>query len=427
MFNNVKPSNMGRNHSLAKNLEHLPLELIEEVLKDLTFEQAIRLSSWAGPQLTHAFTISLSWKQHFGDERNRAIWQKYLQLTDQVNALCFDTRRDARAWFNKRPLRANNDEEYKRLKRETEELNAWKRADSALRLVILNTVPRDIYESVYQQKTPQQFSAIAARFKESGVAEECTQWGSFFGLRAHHCISTTAFTDQFKAGLTKVETMMTGGKLADKCKAYQFILAIEEAYPEYARARRGDLRRGTVPTIDTMSNELNDEARRDDPVKTAYAMAKQKTDQQKSGGGHNNNNGTSSSGGNGNGGSRRRGGRNGGQNNGSSSNDSGGGDRQKTSQPNDKPERALCHKCNHTHVGAGDSCWYTYPEKAPAEWRERNAHKLNKSKTGTNAAMVTDNSNGYSSRFAYATVKLSDDVLRKAGDGAYRDRLILDT
>ncbi|KAL1641228.1 hypothetical protein SLS61_010160 [Didymella pomorum] len=90
---------MGRNHSLAIDLENLPLELIEEVLKDLNFEQAIRLSSWAGPQLKYAFEISPSWKQHFGTEENRAIWQKYLQLTDQINVVCFDTRHDARAWF----------------------------------------------------------------------------------------------------------------------------------------------------------------------------------------------------------------------------------------------------------------------------------------------------------------------------------------
>lgn len=99
MHKTVKSSAIGRNHSLAIDLESLPLELIEEVLKDLNFEQAIRLSSWAGPQLIRAFEISPSWKQHFGSEDIRAIWQKYLQLTDQINVLCFDTRRDARTWF----------------------------------------------------------------------------------------------------------------------------------------------------------------------------------------------------------------------------------------------------------------------------------------------------------------------------------------
>lgn len=40
--------------------------------------------------------------------------------------------------------------------------------------------------------------------------------------------------------------------------------------------------------------------------------------------------------------------------------------------------------------------------------------------------MVTDNYNSFSA-FNFATVKLSDDVLRKAVDGAYRDRFNLDT
>lgn len=92
-------ANMGRNHSLAIDLENLPLEMSEEVLKDLNFEQAILLSSRAGPQLESASEISPSWKQHFGTEENHAICQKYLQLTDQINVVCFDTRRDARAWF----------------------------------------------------------------------------------------------------------------------------------------------------------------------------------------------------------------------------------------------------------------------------------------------------------------------------------------
>jgi len=82
----------------------LPLELIEEVLKDLNFEQAIRLSSWAGPQLSRALNISPSWKQHFGTKEIRGVWQSYLQLTDHINVLCFDTRRNARGWFKEQSL-----------------------------------------------------------------------------------------------------------------------------------------------------------------------------------------------------------------------------------------------------------------------------------------------------------------------------------
>ena len=65
--------------------------------------------------------------------------------------------------------------------------------------------------------------------------------------------------------------------ISAKCKVYQFILAIEDTYPSYARDRRSDLRRGVTLSIDHMCNELNDEARRDDPIKSAAFSAKQNT------------------------------------------------------------------------------------------------------------------------------------------------------
>jgi hypothetical protein len=126
----------------------------------------------------------------------------------------------------------NNETDKKRYDGELAARQQWRRADAALKLCILNTVPREIYESVVDLTTPQQLNAIAERFKESGVAEECTIWGNFFGLRAHHCASTSLFTNQFKAGLTKVIAMDCD--LTDKCQAYQLILAIKEAYLEYA-------------------------------------------------------------------------------------------------------------------------------------------------------------------------------------------------
>jgi hypothetical protein len=89
----------------------------------------------------------------------------------------------------------NNETNKKRYTEEAAELQKWKRSNAALKLCILNTVPKEIYEAVVHLNTLDQFSAIADCFKESGVAEECTLWGNFFGLRAHHCASTTLFTD----------------------------------------------------------------------------------------------------------------------------------------------------------------------------------------------------------------------------------------
>lgn len=42
---------MSRNYPIARNIEYLPCELIEEVIKEADFENVIRLSSWAEPQL----------------------------------------------------------------------------------------------------------------------------------------------------------------------------------------------------------------------------------------------------------------------------------------------------------------------------------------------------------------------------------------
>jgi hypothetical protein len=52
---------------------------------------------------------------------------------------------------------------------------------------------------------------------------------------------------------------------------YQFILAIKDTYPEYARSIRRDLRSKRKPTLDAVIKELNDESRREDLVKTAFA------------------------------------------------------------------------------------------------------------------------------------------------------------
>ncbi|KAF2627484.1 hypothetical protein BU25DRAFT_341575, partial [Macroventuria anomochaeta] len=208
--------------------------------------------------------------------------------------------------------------------------------------------------------------------------------------------------------------------ITEKCEVYQFILAIQEAYPEYARNRRADLCRNVIPKVDQMCNELNDEARRNDPVKVTYATMKQKAG----------NGNYSKSGGNGTNGSdnpQRCSYNNNHNNNGYCSTRNGGNNSQKPSQSTDHSRGPKCKHCGHPHAGAGDNCWYTFPEKAPQEWRERNADRL-KSKSqraGANAAIVSVNT--AMNNFTFATVQLSDDVLHKANDGAYHDCLILDT
>jgi hypothetical protein len=63
--------------------------------------------------------------------------------------------------------------------------------------------------------------------------------------------------------------------ISGKCKVYQFILAIEDTYLSYARDCCSDLRQGVTLSIDYMCNKLNNEARCDDPIKSAAFRARQ--------------------------------------------------------------------------------------------------------------------------------------------------------
>ena len=87
-----------------------------------------------------------------------------------------------------------------------------------------------------------------------------------------------------------------------------------------------------------MCNELNDEARRDDPIKSAAFGAKQNAD-------NGNNNNTPRGG---------RGGRGGDDN-----------DRQ-TTLIGDKSLalRAYCNHYKHTHIRASNNCYFIFPNKA---------------------------------------------------------------
>jgi hypothetical protein len=168
----------------------------------------------------------------------------------------------------------------------TEDLQSrtqWLAASGALKLV--NTIPHDTYLTVSRLTVLEQFEAIKARYREQGVTEECTMWVDFFKLRANECTTTQVFIDKYSSGLARLRNIPNVG-LIDKQAIYQFIGAIEVAYPEYVRQRRADLRAGSMPVLQSMCNELADEARRSDPVKAAYVTMTR----QKSGGGGNQNN-----------------------------------------------------------------------------------------------------------------------------------------
>jgi hypothetical protein len=72
---------------------------------------------------------------------------------------------------------------------------------------------------------------------------------------------------------------------------YQFILAIEESYPNKARDIRQDLRQNKPITLDSIIHKLNDKARRSDPVKAAAAFASNRNNSR----GNNSNSGSNTS------------------------------------------------------------------------------------------------------------------------------------
>lgn len=80
---------ISRFERIAQDLEKLPCELHDTVLKDLEFEQLIRLSVFAGPRLNWSLENSLSpWGKHFR-EGNTSRLQALLGITAQVRKFCF--------------------------------------------------------------------------------------------------------------------------------------------------------------------------------------------------------------------------------------------------------------------------------------------------------------------------------------------------
>ncbi|KAI1567399.1 hypothetical protein PtrEW13061_011764, partial [Pyrenophora tritici-repentis] len=245
-------------------------------------------------------------------------------------------------------VRAHNKEVTTQYDKDCELYRIYNSRESSLTLAILNTVPRSVWDNVMNLPTVRQkYEAITARYREQGVTEECTIWADFFKLRAQDCPSTANFTDKFKAGLAKLDV------IAD---LYQFILAINTAYPDYGRDRRADLRRNVTLNVDRMCSELIDEARRDDPIKTINTSIRA------SGGDNNrsqplgdNNDANRSA-------TRGRGNRG----NGRAQRGRGRGSEGATQRPtNTSP---YCKHCDCNHTGGGDNCWYTFPHLATEAW-----------------------------------------------------------
>jgi hypothetical protein len=88
---------MSRFERIARDLEKLPVELHNNVLVELEFQQIIRISHYAGPRLTSSIQDSLSpWGVFFRDG-DTSLLQRLLALTDRLKQFCFRLR-DAQDW-----------------------------------------------------------------------------------------------------------------------------------------------------------------------------------------------------------------------------------------------------------------------------------------------------------------------------------------
>jgi hypothetical protein len=143
--------------------------------------------------------------------------------------------------------------DYNKLKKEAnDEVEKWDQRDASLRLVIYNTSPLSVVDAVKHIKTASEiYEIIGYMFKVS----KCLTWAEFFNLRSSHCSTTKEFTDKFMVGISSLKNM--GLALNPKGEVYQFITAIEKQYPEYAKARRHDLRENRDVTVRKMVHEIN--------------------------------------------------------------------------------------------------------------------------------------------------------------------------
>jgi hypothetical protein len=71
-------------------------------------------------------------------------------------------------------VRQDNSRTEREYTRNHQEYQRWQAAEAALKLAILNTVPKDLYEGIMEQSVANQFTSVLSRFRDQGVTEECT-------------------------------------------------------------------------------------------------------------------------------------------------------------------------------------------------------------------------------------------------------------
>jgi hypothetical protein len=247
--------------------------------------------------------------------------------------------------------------------KQEEKIRFWTKADTALTMAFLQILSRKIYDAVAGLLTAAgQYAEISTCYKKDDLNKACLALAEFFKLRCADCPNTIKFTDKFRAALNKLKDLKL--VLPKKGILYQFILAIEDSYPEYARTTRRDLRSDRQPTLDAVINEFNNKARCNDRVKTAAFTTKKSTETTTSTDSNRQRTGGDCGSRHGHGHGRGRG-----ENNSGSQ-----GDSKSSTTPTPQPAGPLpatallkvACSCGQTHAGGGPNCWFNNPHLAPA-------------------------------------------------------------
>jgi len=343
---------------------------------------------------------------------------------DPANAAHVDVLAKRRGFDDSR--RSINTNIEKAAEKQVERIKYWKKLDGVLQMTLIQTLPRNVFEAVQGLgSAAAMYAEIVRRYQDEGLNEACSAWSNFFKLRCSTCPTTQNFTDKFRAALNKLKDLKL--ILPEQGIVYQFILAIEDTYPDEARDIRRDLRQSKGVTLDLLIHELNDEARRNDPVKAAAFAAKNNTDKTgdiQRGGGH----------GRGRGG-HGRGGRGG--NRGGSSH---GADSKTTTPPaaaqsGGRPGVTMCLHCSREHYGAGDRCWVKFPHlKVEHETRKAAQAQAAAAPSVTQTTPEpAQQSFGQYNAYSFATVddsnvaEVSEQAMQVAHRTEYKDRTIVDT
>ena len=139
---------------------------------------------------------------------------------------------------NRRSINRNID---KAAERQAERIKHRRKLDGVLQMTLIQTLPRNVFEAVQGLgSAATMYAEIVRRYQDEGLNEACSAWSNFFKLRCSTCPTTENFTDKFRAALNKPKDLKL--ILPEQGIVYQFILAIEDTYPDEARDIRRDLR-----------------------------------------------------------------------------------------------------------------------------------------------------------------------------------------